>query len=109
MGWGSVAGRCHADLAWISLGIGDELGNCSSWHRWTHHHDEGLAVDARHRRDVADEIEIQLIVKRRVDRCCRADLKERVAIRWRTHDRLGRDIAARARPILDDERLTEPV
>jgi RecA/RadA recombinase len=38
--------------------VGDELGNRSSWHRWTHHHDEGLAVDARHRRDVADEIEI---------------------------------------------------
>ena len=33
-----------------------------------HHHHEWHATDARDRRDVADEIEVELVVKRRVDR-----------------------------------------
>ena len=69
----------------------------------------GIADDARDRRDVADEIEIELVVERRVDRVRRADQEERVAIRGRTHDRLGGDIAAGARPVLDDELLAEPL
>jgi hypothetical protein len=33
-----------------------------------YHHDVGKADDARDRRDVADKIEIELVVERRVDR-----------------------------------------
>ena len=74
-----------------------------------YHHDKGAADDARDRRDVADEIEIELVVERRVDRVRRTDQEERVAVRRRTHDRLGGDIAAGARPVLDDEWLAEPL
>ena len=72
-------------------------------------HDKGAADDARDRRDVADEIEIELVVERRVDRVRRTDQEERVAVRRRTHDRLGGDIATGARPVLDDEWLAEPL
>ena len=63
----------------------------------------------RDRRDVADEIEIELVVKRRVDRVRGADQKKRVAVRGRPHDRLGGDIAAGSRPVLNDEWLAEPL
>ena len=69
----------------------------------------GCANDARDRRDVADEIEIELVVERRVDRVRRSDKEERVAVRRRPHDRLGADIGAGARPVLDDEWLAEPL
>ena len=69
----------------------------------------GTRHDARDRRDVADEIEIELVVERRVDRVRRTDQKECIAVGGRTHDRLGADIAAGARPVLDDEWLAEPL
>ena len=68
MGGVPVPARRHVDLARIGLGIGDELGNRLGRNRWIHHHDMGRADDARDRRDVADEIEIELVVERRVDR-----------------------------------------
>jgi hypothetical protein len=37
----------------------------------------------------------------------RANGEQRVAIWWRTHDGLSSDIAAGARPVLNDELLTE--
>ena len=109
--WGEVpiAGRRHVDLARIGLGVGDELGNRLGRNRWIHHHDVGHADDARDRRDVADEIEIELVVERRIDRVRRADQEKRVAVGRRAHDRLGGDIAAGARPVLDDELLAEPL
>src|SRR5262249_33712566 len=60
-------------------------------------------------RDVADEIEIELVVERRVDRVESTDQEQRVAVGRGTHDRLSGDIAAGARTVLDDERLTEPL
>ena len=67
--WGTAdAARGHVDLAWIGLGVGDEFGN--GFRRRT---DGSLAltkrrpVDAGDRRDVAKEIEAQLVVKRMVD------------------------------------------
>ena len=63
----------------------------------------------RDRRDVADEIEIEIVVERRVDRDRSGDQEERIAVRGRAHDRLGADIAAGARPVLDDEWLAEPL
>ena len=60
------------------------------------------------RDDVAAEIETKLFVQRSIDRVCRSDEEERVAIRRRTHDRFGGDIGARPWPVLDDERLAKP-
>ena len=76
-----VAGRRHVDLARVGLGVGDELGNGLGRNRRIHLHDVGHAHDARDRRDVADEIEIELVVERRVDRVAATDQEQRVAVR----------------------------
>jgi len=72
----------------------------------------GLAGEGRDRRDVADNIEIELLVKcsekRSVDRAAWSHCEERMAVRRRAHDRLRADRAAGARPVLDDEGLAEP-
>src|SRR6266480_4808295 len=79
----SHAARRHADLAWITFGISDELRDRPGRNRRVHHHNVGLAADGRDRRDVAYEIEIELVVKRRVPRVSRSNLQQRVAVRWR--------------------------
>src|SRR5262249_29794528 len=72
-----------------------------------YYHDEGRANDASDRRDVADEIEIQSC-RRAWRRVGRSDQEERVAVCRHAHDRFGTNIAARARPVLDDEWLAQP-
>src|SRR5215471_171946 len=108
MGNASDAGRCHADLTWIGLRVSDELGDCCRWNRWIDDHDGRLADEARNGCNIADKIEIELFIERCVDRCRRADLEERVAVRGCLHDRLGGYIGARTRSVLDDERLAKP-
>ena len=103
------AGRRHIDLAGIGLGIGDELGTRLGRKRRIDHHDERRTGDACDRRDVADEIEIEIVVERRIDGVRRRGHKKRVAVRRRPHDRLGGEICAGARPVLDDELLAEPL
>ena len=78
--WGSVpdAGRRHVDLAGIALGIGDEFGNRLGRNRWIHQHDNGLADKARDRRDVSDEIEIELVIERGVDAAAVSATRRRV-------------------------------
>jgi len=44
------------------------------------------------------KLKIELVIERRVDRVGRLNHEERIAIRERAHD-----IAARARPVLNDE------
>src|SRR5262249_37435637 len=58
---------------------------------------------------IADEIEIELVVKRCVDRARRAEEAQRIAIGSRAHDRLGADIATCTRAIFNDELLTQPL
>jgi hypothetical protein len=65
---GSVAGRRHVDLARIGFGVGDELGDRLDRHRGIHLHDIGVARKAGDWCDVADEIETQFVVERRIDR-----------------------------------------
>jgi hypothetical protein len=74
-----------------------------------HKNDLRHANDASNRRDVADEVEIELLVKRGVDRVGDCGQEQRIAVRGRIHDRLGADVAASARPIFGDERLSEPL
>src|SRR5262249_47537496 len=59
--------------------------------------------------DVADEIEIELVVERRVDRTGYRAQQKRIAIRSRTDDRLGADVGAATRPVVDDELLAKPL
>src|SRR5215475_11221762 len=46
-----------------------------------------------HWRDIADEIEVELVVERGVDRVRCSDIQERIAVGRRTHDRLSANIA----------------
>src|SRR6266487_256059 len=96
-------------IAWIGFGIGDELGDRLGWKGRIDHHDIRGAANARDRRDVTDEIEIELVVERRVDRVERTGQEKRVAVGRGTHDRLGADIAAATRPVVDNELLAEPL
>jgi hypothetical protein len=72
-----------------------------------HHHDERYAVDACDRHGVSDEIEVELLIKCRIDRIPDTDDEEHIAVGWCADDRLGGDVAASANPVLDDELLTE--
>src|SRR5215510_13965713 len=65
--------------------------------------------DDRNGCDVADEIEIEVVIEGRIDRGSSIRTKERIAIGRRTDDGLGGDIAGGATPVLDDEWLTEPL
>src|SRR6202040_3527970 len=77
--------------------------------RRIHNHDIGKADDGYDRCDIADEIEIELVVKRRITRVRCSNIEERITVRSRAHDRLGGDIAAGTRAIFNDELLTQPL
>ena len=55
----------------------------------------------------SDEIEAELFVERRIDGVHCAAEQQRVTVGGRTNDRFGRDVAARAGPVLDNDRLVE--
>jgi hypothetical protein len=59
------------------------------------------AANVRDWRNVADESEIELFVKRRVYRVRQADKQERIAVGRCPHDAFGADIAAGARSVLN--------
>src|SRR5262249_24854214 len=75
--------------------------------RWIDLHDKRPVANACDRHSVADEIEIELIIKRDGDRVCRNDQKECMAVGGRTRDRLGTDIGRSTRLVLDEEWLAE--
>src|SRR5262245_45613639 len=97
-----IAGRRHVDFTRIGLGISDEVGDGRGRKRWVYDHDVRLARECPDRCYVPYEIEIELLIECRVDCVRRADHEERVAIRCRLDDRLGADIAASTRPVLND-------
>src|SRR6516225_6603047 len=105
----AAPGRRHINFAWIGLGISDELGKRLRRNRRIHHHDIWKADDRCDRRDVAEEIEIELVVKRRVDCARRAEEAQGIAVGSRAHDCFGADIAAGAGTIFNDELLTQPL
>src|SRR5262245_3741610 len=72
-------------------------------------HNKRRTADAGDSCNIADEIETKLIVEGRVDRVAGEDQKKRIAVRLRPHDRLRADIAARARSIVDNELLAQPL
>src|SRR5262245_1141598 len=71
-----------------------------------HQHDEWLAINARNRRYVADQIEFEL-VERRIDRVRICYEEERVSISRSMGNSLGCEIAASADPVLGNEWLAE--
>jgi hypothetical protein len=103
------AGRSHVDFARIGLRIGDEFRDGTCRKREIHVHHQRRADDTRNRGDVADEIVIELLVKRCIDRVRNGEHDERVAVRRRADGDFGGDIAGGAGPVLDDEWLSEPL
>jgi hypothetical protein len=103
MSRGPVPRRRHIELAGIGLGVGDEFGDRLGRNRWIYQHHERHADDCADRRDVADEIETELVVQCRVDGVRRTVEEERVTVRRRSLGHLGGDIAAGARTVLDHE------
>ena len=81
--------RREIDPAWIGPGVGNEFWDRFGRNTWIDFHHIGRAHDAGDGRNVADEIEIELVVNRCADRVIRPDQEERVAVRSCAHDRLG--------------------
>src|SRR5262245_58512894 len=96
MGCGSVAGRCHVDLAGVRLGIGDELGNGLGRDR-IDHHDEWRASDACNRRNDSSVHDVRAPDANR----------KRIAVRRRASDPAGAKTAGSAANIFNDDGLTE--
>jgi hypothetical protein len=105
---GANAIRRHIDLAWIGLGVRNEFGNRLCRDQGVHYHDVWQTANAGDGRNVVDEIEAKIVVKRGVGRVRRGDQQERVAVRGRTHDRLSSDIGPSTESVFDDERLAKP-
>ena len=74
-----------------------------------HLHHVRHADEAGDRIDVAQEYEIELLVERRIDRVGGVYQEQRVPVGCRLDDGFRREIVPRARAILDDELLAEPL
>src|SRR5262245_11976308 len=109
VGYAPSSSRAHVDLAWIGFSVSYEFRDRFSRDGWNDHHDLATTGYARDRRDVANEIEIELLVKRRITRVRKTNQEKRVAIRGRIHDGLGGDVGTRTGPVLDDELLAGPL
>ena len=91
----------------FGLGVGDELRNGLHRDRRIDFKHVGHADDACYRRGVADEVEAEFRIKRRVGGDRRRHHEQRVAVRRRLEHGFGADIAAGAWPVFDDELLAE--
>jgi hypothetical protein len=74
-----------------------------------HHHYKRRVGNARDRRNVADEIKIELVIQRRIDGIRWGGHQQRVTVRGCSCDSLGPNIAASTRPVLYHELLAEPL
>src|SRR5712691_10123330 len=74
-----------------------------------HLHDIRHTHDPRDPINVAEKIEIELVVERRINRVRCRDHEERVTVRGGTHDCLGADVTTRSRAVFDNELLAEPL
>ena len=87
-------GCCHIDLAGIGLGITDEVRDGLSRKRRIDLHDEGRPSDACDRRGVADEVEIEIVVQRRIDCIRRRGHEQCMAIWKRPHHSFSGKVSA---------------
>src|SRR6516225_757024 len=97
--------RAHVDLAWIGFGVSNELGDCFSRNGQIDEHQVGHADDPRNWRYIAHKVELEIAIERRITRIRKIRQKERIAISRRIRDHLSSDVAAGARPVLNDEWL----
>ena len=71
------------------------------------HHEKGNNADTRNGRNIADEIEVEIVVDRRIDRVRRCHEEKGVSVGRCTHHDFSADIAAGAWSIVDNKRLAE--
>jgi hypothetical protein len=81
----------------------DELVNSFGRKRGMYKHDVGLPVDTCDWCNIADEIERELFIERRISRVSDIDHKQGIAIRGCLHDRLNADIATCTWTVLNNE------
>src|SRR5262245_19919837 len=96
-------------LPGLALAKAMNSGTDLTRHCGIHLHDAGSAYESGHRRDIADEIERELVVERGVDRVGRGDPEQRVAVGRGAHHHFGGNVGIGARPVLDHDRLAEPL
>src|SRR5262249_36554654 len=70
MGSASRARRRHVDPAAVGVGISNKLRNCLRRKRWVPDHDERSTGEMNDRVAITNEIVVELLVKRGVDRVC---------------------------------------
>src|SRR3954470_21701201 len=99
------AGRAMIDLARIRFRICDEFGNGLRRKRCANCYHVRKSSDARDRRDIVDEIKIQLLVECRIDGVHGPAEQERVAVGRCTNSRFGCEVACCAGPVLNDDWL----
>jgi hypothetical protein len=63
--------------------------------------------DARDWCDVTDEIELEVLVERRINSVRNVGQKDRIAVGGCIYDCFGSNVVASARPVLNDELLTK--
>ncbi len=106
---GGDARRRVVQLAGLRLRERDQLAHAVCAGRRVHHQHGRHGGDQRDRREVLAEIERQVRRHRRVDHVGDRAEKQRVAVLRRARRIFGRDVARRARPVLDHELLAERI
>src|SRR5258707_1193742 len=107
MGRRADSRRREAELVRVGFGVSDQFRDGCGLNQWMDDDDLWLANDARDRRDIAHEIEFEVLVKSRVDRSRGGDHEKGVAVRWRAYDHFGAEVASGSWSILDHEGLSE--
>src|SRR5262249_27368575 len=102
-----AADRRIIDLAGIFLRVGDEFGKRLRRNRGVYRQDETQADEPCDRCNVADEIEIEIVVEGGVDGVGGGHDEQGITVRGRVCDDRGADVARAARPVVDDELLFE--
>jgi hypothetical protein len=99
------AGRAVPQGIGLGLGERDELLRILDRHRWMAHHDARHLCEVGDKREVPEQIEVELGIQRRID--CVGDRRheQRVAIGRRFRRHFSRNIGAGTRAVLDDHLL----
>src|SRR5450432_1283071 len=85
----------------VGLRVGNKFGYGFGGKLRIHNQYIRRAEERRDRRNVADEVERELLVKRRTDHISRSDQQECVSVRSGTHDHFSPNVGACSWPILD--------
>ena len=101
MGRGAVAGGRKADLAWVGLGMRDELLDRTGRRGVRHHHDDGVEDHERDRGEVGDRIVAELWREEDIGGLKVTREEHGVAVGSGTGGSLGREIAAGTAAVLD--------